>query len=230
MNFYSLFTALSSLLVPVECLSCSTEGEIICANCRNKLFTQPGHRSALLTTVHGPLPISAYLPFSREVSRIVLGAKDDGNQKLEKIMIASLRKARSYFPPNMILVPIPSTSRARRKRARDFIFDITQQVAQESGDQVLKLLTWTRRTAPQKNLSAHDRALNMDGAFEVSPEITLKNRSAIHTHQLLLVDDVLTTGATMREGFRALQAGGARCIGGISAAYSLNWSVSARAH
>ncbi len=191
---------------------------------------QSGHRSAVLKSSYGSFPISAHLSFSREVSRIVLGAKDDGNKKLEKVMVAALRKARTHFPPNLILVPIPSTRRALRKRARDFIFDISWQVAQESGDKVFKLLTWTRRTAPQKKLSAHDRARNMDGAFEINPEISLRNQSVIHTHQLLLVDDVLTTGATMREGFRALEAGGARCIGGISAAYSLNWSVSAQAH
>ena len=184
----------------------------------------------MVATKHGPLPVSAHLPFSKEVSRIVLGAKDEGNQDLEKIVVASLARARSYFPSNVILVPIPSTNRARRKRARDFISDIAQQVAQESGDRVLELLTWTRKTAPQKKLSAHDRARNMNGAFEIRRDILVKNQNDIRAHLLVLVDDVLTTGATMSEGFRALQAGGARCIGGISAAYSLNWSVSAQAH
>lgn len=170
--------------------------------------------------------LSAHLAFNEGVSRVVLGAKDDGNSTLEKIVIGALIRARSQFSDALVLVPIPSTARARRKRGRDFVVDVTEKVAQACGDQMLPLLEYARKVEPQKSLNASERTTNMRAALRVRRDIFAQNRNAILKGRVLLVDDVLTTGATMREGFRALQVGGACCIGGISAAYSLNWSAS----
>ena len=62
----------------------------------------------------------------------------------------------------------------------------------------------TRNTPPQVGLSGKERAENIKGAFAVTRE------DAVRQQRILLIDDVYTTGATLREGARVLMKAGAR--------------------
>lgn len=230
MEVRSLISSLVSLVIPVQCLSCSVADKIICTKCANNLLSQSPQSAITLARGQMKMRIAAQLPFSSVVSKVVLGAKDDENPILERLIIDALVRARSCFVGDVALVPIPSTTRARRKRGRDFVFDLTHELAERSGDLVIPLISYRRKVLPQKSLNAHDRAINLKDAFTVRAEIADRYRAQLSAREILIVDDVLTTGATMLEGFRAVKAVGARCLGGISAAYSLNWRMSRSAH
>ena len=64
-----------------------------------------------------------------------------------------------------------------------------------------------RATADQTRLTEPQRAANMRGAFEARPEL-------VRDRPLWLLDDVYTTGATLRAGAQALRAAGAREVRG----------------
>jgi predicted amidophosphoribosyltransferase len=66
------------------------------------------------------------------------------------------------------------------------------------------MLTKTRRTEVQKSLSAIERRENLSGAFAVSGNVLSKN--------VLLIDDVRTTGATLSEAGSVLLAAGAENV------------------
>lgn len=216
----AIFTSLFSLILPIACIRCEIEGAIICPDCVTHFRDPRIFGGTFVNSKNFPTKISSSLPYGEVVSRIVLGAKDDGNDRLQKIIVESLLRARALFPPNLTLVPIPSTSGARRRRGRDFVLEITKKVAYETGDCVEELLISRRKSAPQKSLNARERIENMAGAF------SCRSMRSDRISPLLIVDDVLTTGATMRAALRALASSGATCTGAISAAYSPNWKVS----
>lgn len=105
------------------------------------------------------------------------------------------------------LVPVPLSRQRQRSRGYNQSELIADGVSARTGIPVdTKLIIRVRDTGTQTALGARERLLNMRGAFEASPRAAGKS--------LILIDDVVTTGATMRECARTLRlAGAARVYG-----------------
>ncbi|MBK9089030.1 MAG: ComF family protein [Holophagales bacterium] len=104
-------------------------------------------------------------------------------------------------PASGAVVPVPSTTRRNRDRGYDPGGLLAEEVARQLGRPLRALLSRVREAPPQSALPAAERRRNVHGAFRSSP-------SARGAH-LLLVDDVMTTGATAFEAARTLRAAGA---------------------
>ena len=114
-------------------------------------------------------------------------------------MVATAR-ARGLDCAYGAVVPVPSTTRRNRDRGYDPGGLLAEEVARQLGLTFRTLLTRVRDAPPQSTLPAAERRRNVYGAFRSSP-------SARGAH-LLLVDDVMTTGATAFEAARTLRASG----------------------
>jgi len=116
------------------------------------------------------------------------------------------------------LIPVPLA----RERERERGFNQATLLARRIG-RWLDVPTrpgWlarTRSTRPQSDLSAAERRANVRGAFRASDHVAGRH--------LLLVDDVLTTGATLHACARALRAAGARRVGGLTVARVVHAAV-----
>ncbi len=149
--------------------------------------------------------------------RILLASKEDGMVRSDELVVKAMQQALGSFQRQIkgekkcvTLVPIPSTPQSNRRRGRDYMRHIADQVTRATSFRVESILSHGRRVRDQSGLSAQLRASNMEGAF-VTVERTRRPRN------ILLVDDLLTTGATMTEAIRALEASGFCVIGGITA-------------
>ncbi len=112
----------------------------------------------------------------------------------------------------VVLVPIPASRRGRRARGTDVVDDLTRVAVRLLGtvgvDAVVEqALAHTRSTADQSGLDAIERATNLRGAFRARRGRPRTGGSVI------VVDDILTTGATVGEAVRALTAVGRRPVG-----------------
>lgn len=104
------------------------------------------------------------------------------------------------------LVPVPLHWRRLWTRRFNQSAALAEKVSRESGVALAHhALKRVKPTAQQVGLSRRDRAVNVQGAFRVPPEA----KSAVAGRRLVLVDDVLTSGATCDACARALLHAGA---------------------
>lgn len=199
------FSELTQLLFPSRCFGCQRLGPSICSECRSSWHPHYYRSKMDGLTVHSSL---LYTPTA---SKIILAAKESGVKRADDLIIdaISLALQRSKLDLSLSrLVPIPSSKSSQRRRGRSFIVDLVQQLSQRTGIEVIDCLELTRKVLDQSGLHRQERATNLAGAFRVSSQVR---------GELILVDDVVTTGATLKEAFRAVNSQGFHAIGSVCA-------------
>lgn len=105
-----------------------------------------------------------------------------------------------------IVVPVPLHRTRLWRRRYNQSAELARALCTQSGlDMEPRALARTRATRPQVGLTASQRATNVRGVFRVPPD----RRIAISGRAVLLIDDVLTTGATINAAAQALKRAGA---------------------
>ena len=232
----ALGAGLLDLLLPVSCVSCERpldpgEAGVACGRCWARLRPLP--QPHCVRCGHPRLAIGACRwcdllpPFVRAVrsvcwagagtgSALVHALKYDGWTAVADGMAE--RMARLAWPPDVVrertaLVPVPLAAVRRRERGFNQSELLGAALARH-----WKIPMWsdvlvrTRATASQTRLTPVERASNVSGAFRVADG----SSGGLHGAHLLLVDDVVTTGATLNACAQALFAGGARIISYIT--------------
>ena len=202
-----MLESLKQLLFPVHCFGCKALGLEICSNCRrywNSHF--------YIQNIEG-LTVYSSIRYSPVAKSILLSAKENSIKLADELIIDALLNCLRRIPTsilrNAILMPIPGSKRAIRKRGRDFVLDLTQELSLRSGVPIRTGMEIKRRLLDQSGLSAVDRHRNINGAFEYSGEY--------FNGEILIVDDLVTTGSTLLEAKRALNSSGFTQVRAITA-------------
>ena len=201
------FEEFSQLLFPTRCFGCNIIGLPICAKCRREWHPH------FYTTHVAKLQIHSGVMYSPVASKIVLAAKENGLAGADALIIDSIVHVLSlarFNDHNIRLVPIPSSLSARRRRGRSFIVDLTSTIGRQLGIPVSDSLEMGRKVLDQSGLDAKARAENMQGAFVLK-------RGAFPRGDLILIDDVVTTGATLSEAARVLRLQGLHVLASVTA-------------
>lgn len=194
-----------ALLLPIDCAGCGAPDRGVCDACHAALDTQP----ILRAVGDPPLRVWAaggYLGIRR---RVLLALKEGGRTDvaaaLAPSLAAALHAARTGIPGAEDAEPtlIPCSRAGYRRRGYDPIRVITGR----AGLRVRRDLVRRRGRSAQKRLGILERSRNATGS--------LVSRRDLRGRRLLLVDDVVTTGATLREARRALVAAGAEVVGAV---------------
>jgi len=163
---------------------------------------------------------AALLPFHRAPVRAAIHeAKYHGNERafalLASVLAEYLRDADDVgrTTSNIRLVPVPLGKKRRKERGFNQTEEIAYRAARELGITVdAGLLVRTRETVSQVSLPRPKRIENMRGAFTASLKLRSASRAEVSEYTYIVVDDVVTTGATLQAAIDALRDAGAQHI------------------
>ena len=116
---------------------------------------------------------------------------------------------------------IPSRRSATRKRGRNFLSEITSEVVRISENEIsfidTQLLVHSRGVKDKSVLNSKQRQLNVSGALAVPSKFKPRIGDG-NIGPLIIVDDLITTGATLAEAIRALRTAGFEVKGAVTGA------------
>lgn len=202
-----------AVLLPVSCAGCGGDDRALCAGCRSQLSAIPHlHRLDDGTAV-----VSA-LRYDGVVRHSILAFKEEGRTDVARALArplaaaitgASIVGGRSTGAIRLEPVSVPTSRRSYRRRG----YDPVRLLARRAGFRVADVgLRNVRDRADQKSLDRAARGDNLAGS--------MRSGRRLDGRSLLLVDDVLTTGATIAEATRALRAAGAEVGAAATLAYT----------
>lgn len=223
-RIHSLITVVLDFIYPAYCLACRTKLSnnelLLCSPCWNALPRIPGELdiSVMTRAIDGPIFFSKALSvweFNPIVQQVIHHLKYQNFQRLAPILghFMADKLTGLSLPQDTLLVPIPLHQTRHRERGYNQSALLCHAIAQKTGFSISEgIVRRIRYTHTQTRLNAAERRENVADAFRVFSPAALQERLVI------LVDDVITTGATMNACARELLANGARDVFLLSAA------------
>jgi len=219
-----MWDAAVDLLLGSRCAGCSIPGRVLCVGCAGALTVRPSMswpdpRPPVLTAAD--VPPYAGASYADVLRKLVVAYKDEHRSGLAMPLGRALAAVVEHVlvetakdgGPRLVaeLVPVPSAPASVRRRGRDPVVELARCAVRRlraRGHQVgvRRRLRHRRTVLDQAGLGAGERAANLHGALTGRP--APPPRSARAPVVRLVVDDVITTGATADEAVRALLAAG----------------------
>lgn len=212
----------------MECALCASPQEPLCRACQPKVIAAPGPiqrelDSALVRGFRG----SALTP---ELAQVLKAVKDHQRLALlAKLIPEFVLGLEAWLGARaVILIPTPSSALGWRTRGFNLPLLMAKQVCRDAKftAEVVDCLGFRRVVGDQRHLDSLQRVQNIKDSMFLAREtrfFALRNRfqQAKLNPMVLLIDDVLTTGATLSEASRALAAGGIHVDGFVVFAETL---------
>ena len=213
-------------LFPLQCAGCEKYGSFLCEACESSL---PRLEQPYCALCSQPIPYGSLCQYCVGSPPIIEGIRApflmDGAIR-EAIHSLKYRNLRAGGPtlarllaqwleatsiPGNTLVPVPLHKRRLRSRGYNQSSLLANGVGKRIGLPVVDdALARIRDTPPQVSLSWRERVSNVEGSFECIGNVT--------GQEIILIDDVVTTGSTMSACAAALRDGGAKSVWGLALA------------
>ena len=214
----SILERIVELYAPHECLGCGREGATLCTSCRSGVVSSVKrcyrcHRAdaesrtcANCRRHGGLLRVQAACRYEGTAKdalwRLKFGRAKAASRDIAALIVPALSECKKA---EAIVVHIPTATSRVRQRGYDQAALIARSAAQTAGLRHAPLLL-RRGQQRQVGLRRQQRLSQLDGAFQVRNPDTAKGAYVI------LVDDVVTTGATLEAAAKTLKKAGARHV------------------
>jgi ComF family protein len=203
----SVFDKFIGLLAPHDCLGCGAEGALLCDLCiaQLPLSEVPKQPASHLDNIK-----SATL-YQGVAKDLIWSLKSNGAQESARIMAQQMAKLVSSHS-NALIVPVPTATGRVRQRGYDQAKLLARHLSRLTTLPYANILA-RHGQAHQVGAHRHERLNQLQGALRVK-----KPAKAASKH-IILIDDVMTTGATLETAARILRLAGARRVDALTYAY-----------
>ncbi|MFY0603826.1 MAG: ComF family protein [Flavobacteriaceae bacterium] len=198
---------ISSLFYPKVCISCKqlllTNETLICTTCRHDLpiiCYKDFKKNNITSIFYGKIPIenaNSFLLFQKEgkVKALIHELKYKGNQKVGNFLgdwLGHLLLEKNVFKDVDIIIPVPLHKKKLQKRGYNQLTTFGKKLGEvlkiSYEEEILLRPLWTKTQTFQTKA---ERFSNLEKTFKIS------NSTKIQNKHILLIDDVITTGATL---------------------------------
>lgn len=204
-----IIQAVLDFIFPPRCPACHDYVERLGAWCPAcmKAASQP-HAILLPASSHALIHSAWALGPYRGVLRILIHALKYKKKRSALPCITSFLRESSFVLPEHIdfAVPVPLHAARRRQRGFNQVELIFEDWLREEGLTMKRALVRTQETAPLYDMTRQERQRSLKGAFALAADADVRGKS------LLLLDDILTTGATLSSCAAVLRQGGAERV------------------
>lgn len=220
-SFVRLVEQFFRVLAPSNCLQCGAEGRLVCAWCVETALPEVAERcyrcNALSrgsttcpacrrhTVIRHLWKRTDYTKIARELIHTM---KFQYSSEAAEAIAAELVNTIPALPPNTLIINVPAATSHVRQRGFDHARTIAVELSRLTGYGFIPALT---RSGQQRQVGSgrQTRLAQMKGVFRVRRPLLIKDAS------VLLVDDVLTTGATIESAALTLKAAGAKSVDAV---------------
>jgi ComF family protein len=209
------------LALAAACAGCGQEGAALCRECRTaldiRLGADPGVPIGLPAEIPAPLlQLEWCAPFTGVTRRALHALKYDGERRLAALLGAAVARRWSRAgAAGDALVPVPASPDRVRDRGYDQAALIAAEAGRRLGMPVIPALERARATTAQFDLDRAARATNLVDAFRMRDATVAES---VRDRWLVLVDDVVTTGATLAACGQTLLDAGAAAVSAVAVA------------
>ena len=199
---------LRDLVWPASCAACGVGGQALCPACALDVAGLAQLRA------HAPTPSPRGFPptltwgdYAGSLRRLVVAHKDEDRADAAPLLSAILGdvvEASLAGLPSPLLVPVPSSASSRRSRGREPLLDIAAGMSLSVAVPLVNALRVGRPVRDQAGLGHAERRANLDGSMALVPGV----EEVLDGADIVLLDDVVTTGSTLAEAARAVRSGG----------------------
>ena len=213
----SLLEQIIAMIAPHRCVQCKAEGALLCADCRKTLpptvvqcyrchkVAADNRTCAGCRRVSNLVRVQAVADYGDAVKRLVWRMKFERARAAGTEIGELLAPLLADAPDDVLIVPVPTAPSRVRQRGYDQAAVIARAATRKAGKHYASLLTRNGR-ARQVGMTRQQRQTQLAGAF------TPRNIAQIRNAHVILVDDVITTGATLEAAASALKAAGAKTV------------------
>jgi len=224
-NLSSVASAALDLAFPAVCAGCGREGEPLCPSCCPSLDARLDLRGGTPIGLPADLPapllqLEWCAPFAGPARAALHQLKYAGERRLAVPLGEAVARRWSRVGVGAsLVVPVPVHAARERERGYDQAALIAEAAASRLRMPFVHALERHRATVAQFELGRDERSSNVSGAFRLRSQAGAADASAgVAGRWVLLIDDVVTTGATLAACAETLEGAGAVAVSAIAVA------------
>lgn len=213
-----LLDNLLSVIAPHNCLVCGVEGQLVCRLCAFDAFPQLPSRCYRCKALTSDYAVCDNCRTNTSLKRVWIKTSYENTAKdlihffkferarsATSVIVESLDEFLPYFVEQILVVPVPTATERIRQRGYDQAALLAKALAERRNLEYLPALARLTHTR-QVGASRKQRFEQLQLAFSVTKSQAIKDR------EILLIDDVITTGATLETLARLLKKAGAKSV------------------